>query len=55
MAKDWTKLNVSEVASLLGDWVTGDTPLLRELAASIINDKINENITWIYSKPHKGQ
>jgi len=53
VAQDWTSSNVSQVASLLGDLVTGDTPVLRELAAAIINDQISENITWTYSNPTK--
>jgi hypothetical protein len=53
VAQDWTSSNVSQVASLLGELVTGDTLILRNLAAAIINDQINENITWTYSNPAK--
>ena len=53
VAQDWTSSNVSQVASLLGELVTGDIPILRNLAAAIINDQINENITGTYSNPGK--
>ena len=53
VAHDWTSSNVSQVSSGLGELVTGDIPVLRELAGAAIRNQIDEHLTWTYSEPEQ--
>jgi len=53
VAHDWTQDSVDEVASDIGSQMTGNLPVLEDIAASVIEEQIREGVSWNYSTPVK--
>ena len=53
VARDWAASSVSHVASELGILVTDDFLILRDLTAAVIDNQLQEHLTWSYSDPVK--
>ena len=46
VALDWTNTAMGEVANVLGEVVTGGTPLLESVASSVIREQIQNRTEW---------
>ena len=53
VARDWTNTSVSEISEDIGAFSTGNIPLLKDVAASIVEGAIRDDLTWSYGKPQR--
>ena len=53
VAQQWTESSIDEVSRLLGEVVTGGTPVLERITESVIGMHIRERVQWSLSTPSK--
>ncbi len=53
VARDWTSSSMVTVSDTLVAAAVGDTPILKQVAASVINHQVRKNVKWDYSRPSK--
>ena len=51
VAKEWTRSSIDNVSSTLGLAVTEGTPVLQNVASSLIGNQIKQKVEWTYSDP----
>ena len=51
VAKEWTRSSIDSISGLLGLAVTEGTPVLQNVASSLIGNQIKQRVEWTYSDP----
>ncbi len=51
VAKEWTRSSIDNVSSTLGLAVMEGTPVLQNVASSLIGNQIKQKVEWTYSDP----
>ena len=53
LAKEWTRSSIDNVSGMLGLAVTEGTPVLHNVASSLIGNQIKKKVEWTYFGPEK--
>ena len=51
LAKEWTRSSIDKVSDMLGLAVTEGTPVLHDIASSLIGNQIKQKVEWTFSDP----
>ena len=51
VAKEWARSSVDTVSQILGQAVTSGTPILQQVAGSVIHSQIRNKLEWTFSAP----
>ena len=51
VAREWTRSSIDSISRLLGLAVTEGTPVLQNIASSVIRNQIKQKVAWTYSDP----
>ena len=51
LAREWTRSSIDNVSRMLGLAVTEGTPVLQNVASSLIGSQIKQKVEWTYSDP----
>jgi len=51
VAREWTRSSIDSVSRILGVAATEETPILQNVASSLIRNQIQQRIEWTFSDP----
>ena len=53
VAKTWVDNSIEDVSNAVAELVTGNVPIVSQIAGDVLADQVRDNVVWSYSTPKR--